>query len=213
MSQELILLIHPSSFEGEATMVTKVMAAQADPAIASALMTADELLQMPHDGRRYELVKGELKEMSPAGPQHGRIANNIAFLITQHVREKNLGAVYAAETGFKLREKPDTVRAADAAFVTKSRIPAEGEPPGYWAIAPDLVVEVVSPSDSAQAIQAKVAEWLAAGCGLVWVVYPETQTVMEYRSSNAIRVLTGQEALDGGEMLPGFTCPVAQIFE
>jgi Uma2 family endonuclease len=189
-------------------MATELMAAQAEPAVVSALMTADELLQMPHDGRRYELVKGELKEMSPAGPQHGRVANNIAFLITQYVKEKNLGAVYAAETGFKLKEKPDTVRAADAAFVAKERIPAEGEPTGYWAIAPDLVVEVVSPSDSAQAIQAKVAEWLAAGCGLVWVVYPETQTVMEYRSSSTIRVLSTQEALDGGEVLPGFTSPV-----
>jgi Uma2 family endonuclease len=176
-------------------------------------MTADELLQMPHDGRRYELVKGELKEMSPAGPQHGRVANNIAFLITQYVKEKNLGAVYAAETGFKLKEKPDTVRAADAAFVAKNRIPAEGEPTGYWAIAPDLVVEVVSPFDAAQAIQAKVAEWLAAGCNLVWVVYPETRTVMEYHSSGVIRVLTGQETLEGGEVLSGFTCSIAQIFE
>jgi Uma2 family endonuclease len=194
-------------------MVTELMATQAEPAVLAAPMTADELLQMPHDGRRYELVKGELKEMRPAGPQHGRVANNIAFLITQYVKEKNLGAVYAAETGFKLKEKPDTVRAADAAFVAKERIPAEGEPRGYWAIAPDLVVEVVSPSDSAQAIQAKVAEWLAAGCGLVWVVYPETQTVMEYRSSGAIHILTGQETLEGGEVLPGFTCPITQIFE
>lgn len=194
-------------------MVTQLIAIQAEPDSLSAPITAEELLQLPHDGRRYELVKGELKEMRPAGPQHGRVANNIAFLITQYVREKKLGAVYAAETGFKLREKPDTVRAADAAFVAKERIPAEGEPAGYWAITPDLVVEVVSPSDAAQAVQAKVAEWLAAGCRLVWVVYPETQTVMEYQSSGAIRILMGQEILDGGEVLPGFTCSIAQIFE
>jgi Uma2 family endonuclease len=137
----------------------------------------------------------------------------LGSLIEQYARQNKLGIVYAAETGFKLKEKPDTVRAADAAFVAKARIPAEGEPPGYWAIAPDLVVEVVSPFDAAQAVQAKVAEWLAAGCSLVWVVYPETQTVMEYRSSNEIRVLTSQELLEGGEVLPGFACPIAQIFE
>jgi Uma2 family endonuclease len=194
-------------------MATELMAAQAEPALVSTPMTADELLQMPHDGHRYELVKGELKEMRPAGPQHGRVANNIAFLITQYAKEKNLGAVYAAETGFKLKEKPDTVRAADATFVAKERIPAEGEPAGYWAIAPDLVVEVVSPFDAAQAIQAKVAEWLTAGCRLVWVAYPETQTVMEYRDSGAIHILTAQELLEGGDVLPGFTCPIAQIFE
>jgi Uma2 family endonuclease len=194
-------------------MATELMTAQAEPAVVSTSMTAAELLQMPRDGRRYELVKGELKEMSPAGPQHGRIAMRLGSLIEQYARQNKHGIVYAAETGFKLKEKPDTVRAADAAFVAKARIPAEGEPPGYWAIAPDLVVEVVSPFDAAQAVQAKVAEWLAAGCSLVWVVYPETQTVMEYRSSNEIRVLTSQELLEGGEVLPGFACPIAQIFE
>jgi Uma2 family endonuclease len=194
-------------------MATELMAAQAEPAALSAPMTADELLQMPHDGRRYELVKGELKEISPAGPQHGRIAMRLGSLIEQYARQDKLGIVYAAETGFKLKKKPDTVRAADATFVAKERIPAEGEPTGYWAIAPDLVVEVVSPFDAAQAVQAKVAEWLAAGCSLVWIVYPETQTVMEYRSSGAIRILSGQELLEGGDVLPGFTCPIPQIFE
>lgn len=111
-----------------------------------------------------------------------------------------------------MQENPDTVRAADAAFVAKSRVPQEGEPEGYWAIAPDLVVEVVSPSDSASGVQSKVADWLQAGCQLVWVVYPDTQTVTEYRSLTEIRVLTADQPLEGGNALPGFACGVSEIF-
>jgi Uma2 family endonuclease len=136
----------------------------------------------------------------------------VAFLLSQHVRQHNLGAVYAAETGFQLRQDPDTVRAADAAFVARSRIPPEGEPEGYWAIAPDLVVEVVSSSDSATAVQSKVTDWLAAGGRLVWVVYPDTQTVTEYRALTEVRVLTADQTLKGGDVLPGFACGVGEIF-
>lgn len=176
-------------------------------------MTAAELLNLPQAGVRYELVKGELLEMSPTGSRHGRIANMITFLLTQFVRQHKLGVVYAAETGFKLQENPDTVRAADAAFVAQERIPPEGEPEGYWAIAPDLVVEVVSPSDSALLVQAKVTDWLEAGCRLVWVVYPDTRTVTEYRSLREVQVLMVDQRLAGGEALPGFSCAIAEIFE
>ena len=176
------------------------------------VMTADDLLKLPRNGHRYELVKGVLKEMSPAAPKHGRIANLIAFLLTQHVRQHNLGVVYAAETGFKLRQNPDTVRAADAAFIAKERIPKKGEPEGFWAIAPDLAVEVISPSDSADRIQNKITDWLEAGVRLLWIVYPGTQSVTEYRSLDEIRVYTTAETLNGHDVLPGFTCPVSEIF-
>ena len=185
---------------------------KASAAVVSTPMTADELLRLPHDGRRYELVEGELKEMTPASTRHGRIAYTVAFLLGQHVRQHDLGVVYAAETGFQLRRNPDPVRAADAAFVAGSRIPSEGEPEGYWAIAPDLVVEVVSPSDSASAVQSKVTDWLAAGCRLVWVVYPDTQAVTEYRTLTEVRVLTADKTLEGGDVLPGFACGVGEIF-
>jgi Uma2 family endonuclease len=193
-------------------METTLTATKIDKAVVSEPMTADELLRLPHDGHRYELVEGELREMTPAGSRHGRIANTVAFLLTRHVRQHDLGIVYAAETGFQLREDPDTVRAADAAFVTKAHIPPEGEPEGYWAIAPDLVVEVVSPSDSASAVQSKVTDWLEAGCRLVWVVYPDTQTVTEYRSPTEVRMLTADQTLEGGDVLPGFACEVGEIF-
>lgn len=189
-----------------------MMSTKPDLPAASAPVTADQLLQLPENGARYELVKGDLIEMSPASPRHGRIAMRIGALLEQYVRQQKLGVVYAAETGFKLQENPDTVRAADAAFVAQARIPAEGEPEGYWAIAPDLVVEVVSPSDSALLVQGKVTDWLAAGCRLVWVLYPDTRTVTEYRSLADVRVLTASESLDGGDVLPGFTCSIADLY-
>jgi Uma2 family endonuclease len=197
----------------EGIMETTLTATKAKAAPTSGPMTADELLRLRPDGRRYELVEGELKVMTPASPRHGRIANTVAFLLTQHVRQHDLGIVYAAETGFQLQKNPDTVRAADAAFVAKSRIPPEGEPEGYWAIAPDLVVEVVSPSDSASEVQSKVADWLEAGCRLVWVAYPDTQTVTEYRSLTEVRVLTAEQPLEGDDVLPGFACGVSEIFK
>jgi len=193
-------------------MQTTPTAMKMEQAIMSRLITADELLQLTQDGPRYELIKGELIEMSPAGPRHGRIAMRLGSLLEQFTRQTGLGVVYAAETGFKLSENPDTVRAADAAFVAQTRIPAAGEPEGYWAIAPDLVVEVVSPSDAAATIQTKVTDWLAAGCRLVWVVYPDTQTVTEYRSLTEVRVLTRQDKLSGGDVLPGFTCLIGELF-
>lgn len=193
-------------------MVTATIPDKVEAATASTSVTADELLHLSAIGHRYELVKGELIEMSPASPRHGRIAMRFGALIEQYVRQKNLGTVYAAETGFKLQENPDTVRAADAAFIAQSRIPPEGEPEGFWAIAPDLVVEVVSPSDSAQMIQSKVTDWLTAGCRLVWIVYPDNQTVTEYRSLTEAQVLTAAGSLTGGDVLPDFTCPVQELF-
>jgi Uma2 family endonuclease len=176
------------------------------------LVTTDKLLELSAQDHRYELVKGKLIEMSPAGTRHGRIAGNALFYLLSFAKENKLGVVYAAETGFKLTENPDTVRAADAAFIAQERFPPEGEPEGYWAIAPDLVVEVVSPSDSAQMVQAKVTDWLTAGCRLVWVVYPDTQTVTEYHSLSEARVLTHQQKLEGGAVLPGFECLIEQLF-
>jgi Uma2 family endonuclease len=176
-------------------------------------LTAHELAQLPNDGRRYELVRGELRVMTPAGFRHGRIANTIAYLLTQHVRQHSLGVVCAAETGFRLQEDPDTVRAADAAFVAQTRIPSEEELEGYVSIAPDLVVEVVSPSDAAPEVHSKAIDWLTAGCRLVWVVYPGAQTVTEYRSLQEVQILTAEGTLDGGDVLPGFRHPVREIFE
>lgn len=109
-------------------------------------VTAEELLYMPDDGFRYELVRGELRKMTPAGNVHGRIAMRVAWPLARYVEEKQLGAVYAAETGFRLADDPDTVRAPDVAFVGRKRLEAVGEVEGFWPGAPDLVVEVISPA-------------------------------------------------------------------
>ena len=119
---------------------------------------------MPDDGFRYELVRGELRRMNPAGNVHGRVAMNFGILLGSYVKAHDLGTVYAAETGFKLATDPDTVRAPDVAFVGRARVEAVGELEGFWPGTPDLAVEVVSPRDGAHAeVEEKVFDWLDAG--------------------------------------------------
>jgi Uma2 family endonuclease len=175
-------------------------------------MTAEELLSLPDDGFRYELIEGELRQMSPAGHNHGRIAMRLAAPLAQYVEENGLGEVYAAETGFTLRTNPDTVRAPDIAFVKQERVDQVGESKGYWPGAPDLAVEVVSPNDKVGEVEDKVNEWLEAGTSLVWVISPKLHTVIVYRSLTDIIVLTEKDMLDGGEIIPGFQYPVAKLF-
>lgn len=175
-------------------------------------MTAEELRFFPDNGKCYELVGGELIMMTPAGTRHGRIAGRLHYLLAESVYQHDLGAVYAAETGFLIAHDPDTVRAADVTFVVHERIPPEGEPDGYWAIAPDLVAEVASPHDSATYLQAKVAEWLRAGVRRVWVVYPDTRSVVVHEPSGQAITLLEDDTLDGGDIIPGFRCTVGEIF-
>ena len=176
------------------------------------LITADELLQMKDDGFRYELVRGELIKRSLAGHQHGRIALNLTGPLFQYVKTHNLGTVYAAETGFKLATDPDIVRAPDAAFIRRERVEEVGQTAGFWPGAPDLAAEVISPGDTYAEVQDKIADWLDAGTRLVIVVNPSTQTVALYRSRNDIRILTINDVLDGGEVVPNWTLPVRDIF-
>jgi Uma2 family endonuclease len=175
-------------------------------------VTAEELLHMPDDGLRRELVRGEVIEMTPAGHHHGRITLNVTTPLDQHVRLHDLGTVYAAETGFQIASDPDTVRAADVAFVRRDRL-AEGEDTeGYWPGAPDLAVEVVSPGDRYTDVEAKVLEWLEAGTRMVVVVNPRRRTVTVYRSLSDIMVLTENDELDGGDVVPGWRLPVREVF-
>ncbi len=178
----------------------------------AALVTADELLLMKDDGFRYELVRGELRKMSPAGHRHGRIALNLTTPLDQFVRANQLGAVYAAETGFKLASDPDVVRAPDVAFVRRERVDAVGETGGFWPGAPDLAAEVLSPGETSGEVEEKIADWLDAGTRLVLVVDPEDQTVTLYRSHEDVRVLTIDDVLEGGEVVPDWTLPVRDIF-
>jgi Uma2 family endonuclease len=175
-------------------------------------VTADELLGMPDDGNRYELVKGELRMAPPPGFEHGEIAMNLAGPLHQYVKNNNLGVVFAAETGFKLESNPDTVRAPDVAFMRRERVLETGRPTGYSSGAPDLAVEVLSSSDRSVIVEEKVAQWLEAGARMVWVVSPKLHTVTVYRSLTDIVMLTEKDVVNGGDVVPGFQIKVADIF-
>jgi Uma2 family endonuclease len=178
----------------------------------TAVMTAEQLMRLPSCGKRYELKRGELLMTTPSGALHGDVTMALGALMRVYANQKKLGKVLAAETGFKIHSDPDTVRAPDVAFVAQERIPPTGVPRGYWELAPDLVVEVVSPNDSAAEVQDKIEEWLNAGVRRVWVVYPDTQTIHVYRSLKEVTVLKPGDKLDGEDVLPGFSHSVEEIF-
>jgi len=175
-------------------------------------VTADELLAMPDDGYRYELVTGELRKVSPTGDEHGDITMELAALLHRHVKEHRLGKIYAAETGFKLGSDPDTVRAPDIAFVTRDNFERTGRLTGFRSGAPDLAIEVLSPGDRVSRVEGKVSQWLGCGARMVWVVSPKLRTVTVYRSLTDIITLTVNDKLDGGDVVPGFQIEIAEIF-
>ena len=177
------------------------------------LVTAEELLAMPDDGFRYELVRGELRKMAPAGRVHGKRGNRVNYSLSAHVYENDLGETYLAETGFHLETDPDHVLAPDVAFVRKEREDAiGGDSDGYFFGPPDLAVEVISPTDRYTEVEAKVKEWFAGGTLMVIVVNPRNRTVRVYRSLADSDLLTEDDTLNGGDVVPGWRLPVADIF-
>jgi Uma2 family endonuclease len=149
--------------------------------------------------------------MSPAGFQHGHLGAKLAQILLNFAEPRGLGAVTGSETGFLIARDPDTVRAPDAAFVRAERLPP-ADPRGFFPGAPDLAVEVLSPSDRASEVSAKVRDWLEAGAGAVWVIDPENETVTVYRTPGEAAILGISDTLPGGDVLPGFAVPVREIF-
>lgn len=176
------------------------------------LTTAEELLHLPHNGFRYELIRGELKKMAPAGNEHGSIAALVTGLLVTHVRAHKLGKVYAAETGFKLMTDPDTVRAPDVAFVSQKRLDEVGPVQGYWPGAPDLVVEVISSNDLYTEVSEKVGEWLEAGSKMVVVINPRRHQVLVHHSPTDVKVLGKDDTLESGNVVPGWELHVKELF-
>ena len=176
------------------------------------LFTAEELLHLPATGRRLELVKGRVYEMPPPGARHGSVAMRIGSLLNTYVLGNLLGRAFAAKTGFILRRDPDTVRAPDASFVAEDRLPDGELPIGYLELAPDLAVEVVSPSDTAREIQEKVSDWLRAGTRLVWVIYPATRSATVYRPLDDTEEVSEGGNLEGDDVIPGFACNLSELF-
>jgi Uma2 family endonuclease len=179
---------------------------------ATQLQTADDLWRLPNDGMRHELVKGVVYTTPPAGFEHGVVGINLSTPLDQHVKPNRLGVVVGGETGFLIATNPDTVRAPDIGFVRQARIQATGIPRQYWPGAPDLAVEIVSPNDRVFEVDDKVQEWLNAGAALVWVVNPRQRTVTVHRQGGTVTLLTVRDVLDGEQVVPGFSIPVAHVF-
>ena len=175
-------------------------------------ITGEQLLEMSSQLMGHvELIKGKIIQMPPAGYAHGRLTHRLGLLLGKYVEMQHLGEMCGAETGFYTSRNPDTVRAPDAAFISKARIPAETYD-GYLETVPDLTIEVVSPRDRPQAILDKVDECFAAGVKCIWVVYPKRRQVYVYTPGQPVEILGEGDTLTGGDVVPGFQCTVAQIF-
>lgn len=179
------------------------------------LMTADQLWNMPDPpGKRLELVDGEVSEVPPATMRHGVIVGQVYETIKSFVRRQHLGIVAAGDVGYVLRRDPDLVRAQDVSFVAWERVPESGLPErGFWEGPPTLAVEVVSPDDRADDIHAKVQHFLEAGTRQVWVLWPGQQTLTVCTPTDKAKEFGPDDHLGGGDVLPGFTARVADLFE
>ena len=182
-------------------------------ATTARLMTAEEFLDMPDDGLRYELVSGELVRMAAAKNYHGEIAAYVTGSLVPYVRRNRLGKVYIADTGFVLSLDPDHIRIPDVSFVKRENIERIGRPDSLWPEPPDLAIEVVSPSDRYSDVQEKVFNYLESGTLMVVALDSRVRTAAVYRSPTDITILTEADTLDGGDVVPGWRMPVSEIFE
>ena len=170
--------------------------------------TEEDLLAMPQDGHKYELVDGEIR-MSPTGNRHGVVIAQLAALLVQFVKPRRLGYVIAGDAGFRLPSK--NVRCPDVSFVATGRFPDEKVPDDFGDLAPDLAVEVLSPHDRPRHVLDKVGEYLEAGVRLIWVIDPRAARAVVYRSLSDVRELAADGEFDGGDVVPGFRCTLRDI--
>ncbi len=175
-------------------------------------LTADELLMLPEDGLRHELVTGELRTMAPSGGEHGWLTSDLHVSLGSYVHDRGLGRVFAAETGFLLAGNPDTVVAPDVSFVRRERVQEVGRRPEYWPGPPDLAIEVVSPNDRPREGTDRVAMWLRYSTRMVVVVDPRRRIVRVQRPGRPERVLSEADTLDAEEVVPGWTLSVRALF-
>jgi len=168
--------------------------------------TEEDLLQVPEDGQKYELVDGEIR-VSPAGLLHGRVCTRLVVRLGSFVEERRLGDLFDSSTGFRL--PGGNVRLPDVSFVAKGRL--AGAAPGFADVASDLAVEVLSPADRSRQVLDKIGEYLDAGVRLVWVIDPERRTAAVHRSLTQVRELGPEDFLDGEDVVPGFRCQIADL--
>ncbi len=186
------------------------MAVQVTPALMKVPVTGEELLAMGDIGP-CELIEGEIRPMPPTGFEHGSIENLIGARLRLFAEQYQRGRVAVGEVGIYTRRNPDTVRGADVVFISNERY-AQQQSEGYLDVAPDLVVEVISPEDRWSGVMKKLEEYFDIGVRLVWVVDPGTRRVYAYRSLTDVRHFTESDTLPGDDVLPGFSLPIAEIF-
>ena len=177
------------------------------------LLTADDLLHLDSGRIRGELIQGALCETMPTGVRHGHIVVNLTMLLGGFIKPRRFGWILASEVGFLLERDPDTVRAPDIAYISASRLPLDADVPGYFEGAPDLAIEIISPSDRPRELYHKARMWISFGAPLVWVVDPENRAIEVHRPNQPVMHLAENDTLDGSETLPGFSCPVRDVFE
>ena len=146
------------------------------------------------------------------GINHGRTVIKASVQLGNFIMPRQLGTLVGSDTGIWLERDPDTVREPDIAYISAEKMPLDADIPGYSEVVPDLVVEVRSPNNSLREIREKALMWLDFGVHLLWVAHPETRTVDVYGIGSSVLTLTEDDTLDGGEVLPGFSCPVRDIF-
>jgi len=181
--------------------------------VADRAITADEFLRIdtPLAGK-YELVRGKVIHMPPPGLRHCDVQGNVYVLLRVFAKSTRLGRAFF-EAGTLLDRFPDTVRGPDVSFYSTERMAFDAEVVGYNDRPPDLVVEVLSPGNRPGDVRRKLQEYFAAGVRLAWIVDPEDRTVTVHTEPLASRTLTAEQTLTGGDVLPGFTTPIAAIFE
>ncbi|MYC94824.1 MAG: Uma2 family endonuclease [Caldilineaceae bacterium SB0661_bin_32] len=177
------------------------------------LLTADNLLRLYSGGARGELIRGALCRTTPKGLTHGEIVMNLGGALRNFVRPRRLGRLVGSDSGMMLERDPDTVREPDIAFISAQKLPLNVRLSGCFEGAPDLAVEIVSPSDGPREVYHKARMWISFGVPLVWVVDPENRAVEVHRPNQPLLSLTENEILDGGEVLPGFSYPVRDVFD
>jgi len=173
------------------------------------VLTDAQLMELPKDGRKYELVDGEV-QVVPAGRRHGRVTVKLVSRLDPYVDDKRLGMVFDSSTGFRMPS--GNVRAPDLSFVATTPVPAGDIPPGFGESVPDLAVEVLSPDDDGRKVLDKVGEYLAAGARLVWVIDPERRCAVAYRSVSQTRQIGEDDFLDGEDVVPGFRLRLGDLF-
>ena len=177
------------------------------------LLTAADLLRLYGEGVRGELIRGVLHETMSTGVEHGTIVMNLGILLGVFIKPRKLGVLMGSDAGVWLERDPDTVREPDIAYFSAERLPPGVRITGYAEVPPDLVVEIVSPSDSPREVHDKVWMWLSYGVRLVWVVQPDTRTVDIHAPGRAVVTLDERDRIDGLDVLPGFSCAVREVFE